>query len=111
MLNNRQTTLCPHFIGGKEPCLCYTPDFRAEEKLYKEFGQNNEIDIMRNNPQYEGVVNSKLREVNVNTLLDTSDLTDAQRCEGVAFTRSWDSNEVNEYLSKDRESLQNEISE
>lgn len=111
MINNRQTVLCPHFIRGKEPCTFYRPNFSAEEKLYQEFGQNNEIDIMRNNPQYEGVVNSKLREVNTGTLLDTSEFTDSERCEGVAFTRSWDENEVSEFLSKDRDSLQNQNSE
>ena len=41
----------------------YTPNFKDEEALYKEFGMNNEIDLAMAKPQYKSIVDSHLGRV------------------------------------------------
>lgn len=70
----------------------YTPNFKEEETLYKEFGLNNEIDLAMQKPQYKSIVDSHLGRVQVSHSPSLSDdvLMDN------AVSREYDINELRE---------------
>lgn len=96
MINPRISPPPKHVLEAVNTCVVYTPDFSGENVMYRDFGQNSEIDIMRNNPRYENIVNSRLREVS-DTSIDMSSLSDEQMADNMP-SRLYDDNEVTEFL-------------
>lgn len=64
MNDYRQVNLIPFVCPeDSEQDKCFRPDFGNVDKLYKEFGVNNDIDLAMQKPQYRDIVNSRLQEI------------------------------------------------
>ena len=109
MINPRVTDVGHRLIDAHKERNYYKPDFSNENVLYREFGQNSNIEIMRQRPEYESMINSKLQKVS-DVGLDTTGFTDEQLADSV-LGRSYDENEIREIISEQASIRKNELRE
>lgn len=72
--------------------VCFIPDFNNVDKLYKQFGINNDIDLALQKPQYRDIINQRLAQLPVSS---SPSLSDRQLADNMV-SREYDVNELRE---------------